>query len=111
MTRSTSLTSRLLAVAGLAALAGSAGLTGMATATPAAAPARAVEPDLRELLAGKDGSVVPKVENSVDKMLVDSQLSAIHAAPAGRGVSARLAAGKQAAALPTATGALTGTSA
>lgn len=111
MTRSTSLTSRLLAVAGLAALAGSAGLTGMATATPAAAPARAVEPDLRGLLAGKDGSVVPKVENSVDKMLVDSQLSAIHAAPAGRGVSARLAAGKQAAALPTATGALTGTSA
>lgn len=109
MTRSPSRTSRLLAVAGLAALAGSAGLTGMAAGATTAAPVRAVEPDLRELLAGKDGSVVPEVENSVDKMLVDSQLSAIHAAPAGRGVSARLAAGKQAAALPTAAGALTGT--
>ena len=110
MPRSTSRTSRLLAVAGLVSLAGSVGLTGMAaapTAAPAAAPAS--EPELRELLSGGDGSVAPRIEDSRDRMLIDSQLAAAHAAPPGLGVRARLSAAQQAANLRTASAkALTG---
>src|SRR5688572_9415798 len=104
--------SRLLAAAGLVALTGGVGLTGYAassTAAPAPAPANA-EPDLRELLAGKDGSVVPRIEGNADRLLVDSQLSAIHAAPPWQGVAARHAGAQQAQALPQSQAAgLTGT--
>ena len=103
MLRSTSRTSRCLAAAGLAALAGSVALTGLSGgATAAPAPAPAAEPDLRQLLQGEDGSVVPRIEGSVDRMLSDSQLAAAHAAPAGAGVAARLSAAQQAANLRTA---------
>jgi hypothetical protein len=106
--RSSSRASRCLAATGLAALAGSLALTGVAvsapTAAPAPAPAPATEPDLRELLGGKDGSVVPRIEGVRDRMLIDSQLAAVHAAPPGAGVKARLAAAQQAASLPAAKG-------
>jgi photosystem II stability/assembly factor-like uncharacterized protein len=98
--RSSSRTSRCLAVAGLVALAGSVGLTGAAGSTVAAAPpapAPASEPELRELLSGGDGSVAPRIEGAQDRALIDSQLAAAHAAPPGLGVKARLSAAQQAA--------------
>lgn len=93
---SSSRTSRCLAVAGLVALAGSVGLTGAAGST-VAAPAPAPQKDLRELLNGGDGSVVPRIEANQDRAVADSQLAAAHAAPAGAGVSARLSGAQQAA--------------
>ena len=100
-------TSRLLALAGLVALAGSLGLTGAAAVSDAPVAVRVAEPDLKTLLGGKDGSVVPRIESGLDRPLADSQLAAAHAAPVGAGVAARLSAAQQAANLKTAAG-LTG---
>ena len=97
--------SRLLAAAGLACLTGAAGLTGVSAGSPSASARPTVqEPSLRELLGGQDGSVVNRIEGSADRALADSQLSAVHAAPAGKAVAARLAGAQQAAALKTASG-------
>lgn len=97
--------SRLLAAAGLACLTGAAGLTGAAAvAASSAAPAPVVkqEPSLKELLGGKDGSVVPRIEGTVDRVMADGQLAAVRTAPPRSAVAARLAGAKQAAGLPTA---------
>lgn len=93
-----------LALTGAAALVGGLLIAtgpGAATATGTRPPAPG-EQSVRELLAGTDGSVVPRIEGGRDKLMATAQLGAVHGPPAGKAVSAKLGAAAQAAALPVA---------